>query len=118
MDEQKQTLNHFDTLLGKLDGLPDVVKTKAAVQRVIPVFGIGTHLYTVQTFRQRDEGDTVFLEHVDANGTTRLVIPAEITEIIARQRQALTDKSRSRAAKQTAADRKAAGLKPGFMKGK
>lgn len=116
MDEK--TLSHFDRIIGALHGLPDVASTKPTILRVVPPFGIGSHLYAVQTFRQKDEGDTVFLEHVSDDGTTRLVIPPAVVDAIVRQRDALTHKVRSRAGKQTAADRKAKGLKPGFMKNK
>lgn len=116
MEDQK--LGNFDRILGSLHGLPDVTRTKPTVLRVVPTFGIGTHLYSVQTFRQRDQGDTLFLEHVSDSGTTRLVIPSSVVDAIVRQRDALTAKSRSRAAKLNAEERKALGIKPGFMKEK
>src|SRR2546427_12363761 len=100
MDEN--TLSHFDRILGALHGLPDVASTKPTVLRVIPVFGIGAHLYSVQTFRQKDQGDTVFLEHVSEAGTTRLVIPPAVVDAIVRQRDSLTHKVRSRAGKASA----------------
>lgn len=99
-----------------MHGLPDVAQTKPTVLRCIPTFGIGSHLYTVQTFRQREQGDTVFLEHVSDAGTTRLVIPPSVVDAIVRQRDALTTKVRSRAGKLNAENRKARGEKPGFMK--
>ncbi len=112
------TLSYFDRAVGALHGLPDVVSTKPTTQRVVPPFGFGTHLYAVQTFRQREEGDTIFLEHVSETGTTRLVIPPAIADVIARQREQLVSKMRSRAAKRVAADLKERGVKPGFMRNK
>lgn len=120
MTEENQNngsrLSHFDKTLGALDGLPDVVGTKATTLRVVPTFGIGTHIYVIQTFRQRDRGDIIFLEHVSENGTTRLVIPSSVADTIARQRKAISKRTRSKAMKVVAEDRMAQGLKPSFMK--
>lgn len=113
-----ETLNPFDRAIGALDGLPDVISTKTTTMRVVPTFGFGTYLYAVQTYRQRDRGDTIFLEHVSEHGTTRLVIPPEVSAVIARQRDQLTARARSRASKRAAEDRKARGIQPGFMKKK
>ena len=118
MSEEKLSISYFDRMMGNLHGLPDVVSAKPTTLRVVPPLGLGTHLYAVQTFRQREIGDTVFLEHVSEAGTTRLVIPPTVVETIVRQRDALTTKVRVRTGKQIAADRKALGLKPGFMKHK
>lgn len=115
MNEESRILSHFDRILGALDGLPDVVQTKPTTLRVVPPFGIGGHLYSVQTFRQKDVGDTVFLEHVSDSGTVRLVLPPAVVDAIVRQRDQITTKVRSRNGKAIAADRKARGLKPGFM---
>jgi len=106
----------YDRQLAALHDLPDVTRTKPATLRVIPPLGVGgTQLFVVQTLRQRERGDTLFLEVVGSDGSTRVVLPPAVTEAIARQRDALTGKSRSRAASARAADRKARGLLPGFM---
>jgi hypothetical protein len=108
----------FDRLLSALHDLPDVTRTKAATVRVIPPLGVGgTQMFVVQTLRQRERGDTIFLEVVGTE-LVRVVIPAQVADVIARQRDVLTAKSRSRAAKAAADDRKARGLQPGFMKAK
>lgn len=114
--DQERTVSHFDRTMGALHGLPDVASTSPSMKRVVPPFGLNTHLYSVQTFRQKDVGDTIFLEHVSDQGTVRLVIPPAVADIIARQRDQITGKVRSRSAKAVAADRKARGLKPGFAK--
>ena len=118
MENQRDnpTLSYFDRAIGKLDGLPDVVKTKATTLRVIPTFGIGTSAYVVQTFRQRDEGDYIFLEQMTDSGASRIVIPPSVAETIARQRDQLAFKSRSRAGRIRADDMKAKGILPGFMR--
>lgn len=108
--------DQFDRLLGSLDGLPDVNCTKASTIRTItPLLGT-SQLFIVQTYRQREQGDTVFLECVTNAGTVRLAIPPAVSDAIARQREALTGKARSRAAKANAQARKAAGILPGFLK--
>lgn len=110
------SLSYFDRMIGTLHELPDVVKTKATTMRVVPTFGMGTYVYVVQTMRQKDIGDSIFLENVSENGTMRIVIPPAVADCIARQRDQLTKKSRSRAGKARAEDMKARGIKPGFMR--
>lgn len=114
--DSAQVVDHFDRQMGALHGLPDVAQTKNSTIRHVPPFGVDSQLYIVQTFRQKDVGDTIFLEHVSKNGTTRIVIPPAVSAAIARQRDQLTTKVRSKAAKQVAQDRKDQGLQPGFMK--
>ena len=122
--EDRQTGNApyvdaFDRTIGLLHGLPDVTEVKTSVTRVVPPFGVGgTQLYVVQTYRQKEQGDTIFLEHVSETGTVRLVIPPQVSAVIARQREQLTAKSRSKAAKAVAQERKERGEIPAFLKSK
>src|SRR2546427_7065455 len=122
--EDRQTGNApywdaFDRTIGLLHGLPDVTLVKTSVTRVVPPFGVGgTQLYVVQTYRQREQGDTIFLEHVSETGTVRLVIPPQVAAVIARQRDQLTAKTRSKAAKAIAQERKERGEIPAFLKSK
>src|SRR5438876_3085862 len=109
----------FDRTIGALHGLPDVTVTKTSVTRVVPPFGVGgTQLYVVQTYRQKEQGDTIFLEHVSETGTVRLVIPPQVSAVIARQPQQLTAKRRSKAPKAVAQERKERGEIPAFLKSK
>lgn len=113
-----QTIETFDRLIGALHGLPDVVSTKpTTVVTLLPLIG-AAQTYIVQTFRQREQGDTIFLQCVSGEGALRLAIPPKVADAIARQREALTDKSRSKAAKALAAERKEQGIVPGFLRGK
>ena len=114
--ENKPTLSYFDRMIGTLHGLPDVVKTKATTMRVVPAFGLGTYVYVVQTFRQKEVGDMIFLENVSENGTVRIVIPPQVANTIARQRDQLAKRNRSRASRQVMSDRMARGEKLGFQK--
>lgn len=109
--------DNFDRLIGALDGLPDVTRVKASTIRVIPPLGVGgAQTYIIQTYRQKEQGDMIFIEHVSEAGTVRMVIPAQVSNAIARQRDQLTSKVRSKASKAAAQDRKDRGELPGFMK--
>jgi hypothetical protein len=125
----EQMPDSFDRLLGVLDGLPDVVKTKPSTIRTVPLLGVGgSSLHIVQTVRQQimrktkagvevnQSRDTIFLEVVSEGQTVRLAIPPEVANVIARQRDALTAKTRSKAARRLAEDRKARGEVPGFLR--
>lgn len=114
--ENKPTLSYFDRMIGTLHELPDVVRTKATTMRVVPTFGLGTYVYVVQTFRQKEVGDMIFLESVSENGTVRIVIPPSVANVIARQRDQLSKRSRSRASRQSMEARMARGEKLGFQK--
>jgi hypothetical protein len=106
----------YDRQLAALHGLPDVTKVKPTTIRVVPPLGIGgAQTFVVQTYRHREQGDTIFLEVVGETAV-RIVIPAVVANTIARQRDALTARSRSRAGKERAERDKAAGIKPGFTK--
>lgn len=111
-----RVIDKFDRTLGALAGLPDVAHVKpATVQVLSPLIGEAQTI-TVQTFRQRERGDTIFLVCVGAEGSVRIALPPEVADVIARQRDALTAKNRRSAARAEAARRKAAGIKPGFLR--
>jgi hypothetical protein len=106
----------FDRMMGGLHGLPDVLSTKATtVREVVPIVG-ETMTFIVQTYRQTEKGDTVFLEVVTGPAHTRLVLPPNVSDTIARQREALVARGRSRRAKAAAAARKEAGIAPAFTR--
>jgi hypothetical protein len=116
----------FDKARRSLDGRPDVTATKQSTVEARTFFET-TQTYVVQTFRQRDDAnpekpgrarDTIFLQFIDRDGGQRLIIPPEVADAIARQRDALTTKSRKRGAQQAMAKRKAAGWVPNFKKRK
>lgn len=126
-DNDRMTHNHVTTssvdnysrLMGSLDGLPDVEQTRPAPHRHCPPLGVGgVELFTVQTFFQREVGDTIFLEQSSASGTIRLAIPPKVADIIARQREQTRKAARRKTAKRIAKERMDAGIQPGFMKEK
>lgn len=113
-----RTVDKFDRMMGALANLPDVASTKpSTIVALNPLIG-ATQTFIVQTFRQREVGDTIFLQYVDDEGRIRMVIPPQASDAIARQRDALTAKIRRKLGKDQAQARKAKGLLPGFMKKK
>lgn len=115
---QYRTVDKFDRLMGSLVGIPDATTTKPTTCVVhTPLIG-AAQTFIVQTIRVRDIGDTIFVQYVDDEGSVRLAIPPEVADAIARQRDALTTKVRKRVARDQAAQRKARGEVPGFMRKK
>ncbi len=114
--------DEFDRLMGQLDGLNDVTRTRAATITVVPTLGVGgSQTFIVQTVRQRDTNldaeqsrsrDTIFLQVVGARGSVRIALPAQVADVIARQRDALGTITRKRVGRDRAAQMKAAGIKP------
>lgn len=110
--------NSFDRLIGALSGLPDVIEVKPTTIRcTTPLLGL-SQIFIVQTMRQKDVGDHIFLETISEQGSIRIALTPQVADAIARQRDALTTKSRRKAAKRVAADRMARGEKPAFLKKK
>ena len=83
----------FDRIHSSLNGLPDTKMTRpSTLLDQLPIIG-DTTTYVVQTHRAKDEGFTIFLQVVDAEGRERFVIPPKVAAAIYRQRQSLTDRS-------------------------
>ena len=80
----------FDRIFGKLDGLGKSTKP-STVQTTTPIVG-GVSTWIVQTMKTED-GFTVFVQMVDAEGRARFVLPDKVSQAIYRQRQSLTDRS-------------------------
>lgn len=73
--------------------------------------------FVVETARDPEKGDTIFVECVDErNQVQRMALPPKVANAIARQREALTARMRSRAAKAQAQARKDAGYIPFRMR--
>lgn len=105
----------FDRLLSSLLGLPNGAHANPTVVQSIDFYG-NTTSFMIQTVRS-DEGVTAFVTQVNAQGSQRYILTHNVLATIDRQRDALTTKIRRRHGKRIAEERKAAGLKPGFMKG-
>lgn len=106
-------IHKYDRQYGSLIDVS--IKTKPTTIKVVqPVTG-RTETFIVQTLRHED-GDYIFLERADEEGLVRLALPPKVANAIASHRDALTKRSRSRAAKTVMANRIAAGEVIGFKK--
>ena len=120
MDNERTSSSMPDEFDRTRDGLGGMVsKTKEVVIPTVPLFGVGGgRSWILQTIRQQDVGDTILLQLIGpANEGFRLVLPPKLTSAIGRQREALTARSRKRAARAGAATRKAQGVEPFVKKG-
>lgn len=118
MDEQQNGYGIYDRMLSGFHGLPDVVQVRpTTIRAVAPMIG-ASQTFIVQTIRQHEKGDYIFLEVVEPGGTVRIALPPAVANAIARQRESLTARVRSKTAKRVAQDRKDRGELPGFMKRK
>lgn len=110
----------YDRLLGNMDGLPGVTSTRpSTVEVVTPIVG-RSQTYIVRTFRQqrtdaegRPSGPaefTTFVQFVEGKEAVKLAFPPKVSELIARQRESLTEAARKRSAKAAAETRKARGI--------
>jgi hypothetical protein len=114
MPEEYRTVDKFDRMMGALTDLPDVAKTKpSTVSQHSAIIG-ASQTFIIQTFRQREQGDTIFIQYVDDTGSVRLAIPPAAADAIARQRESLTLSIRKRIGKEAAQARKARGEQIGF----
>lgn len=94
MTEDTRVRDAFDRLLGAIDGLPDVVKSKpSTITTVLPIIG-NVQTYVVQTYRDKDEGSYIAVQMVDAEGRARIVLPPKVAAAIYRQREALVKAGR------------------------
>ncbi len=117
MNEKNSPLgDEFDRTVRGLTGLPDTIHTSPATKRTVtPVLNLA-QTWIVQTYRQKEMGDTILIEYVAGDGHLRIAIPPAVADLIARQRDALTGKNRRRGAQQAVETRKALGIQPGFLK--
>jgi hypothetical protein len=108
----------YDRTIRGLIGIPDVTKTKPTTIRTVhPILEL-VQTFIVQTYRHKEQGDTISIEYMDAEGSYRIALPPSVCEAIARQRDGATSMNRKKAAKAEAARRKAHGILPGFLKKK
>lgn len=114
-EPQYQIVSKFDRIMGSLDGRPDVTKSAPSTIRLSRPL-VGTETFIVQTYRERENGDTIFVEYASSDGLVRMALPPAVADTIARQRDSLTTKVRRKIGRDAAAARKARGELPGFMK--
>lgn len=104
----------YDRAYGQAQGFSHTNPSTITDANLLGIGGVRS--YIVQTFRVPDLGDTVFVTITGPEGLQRVHLPPAVTTAIARQRESLTAKSRSRAAKARAKADKAAGIVPGFLR--
>jgi hypothetical protein len=88
--------------------------TKQSTIDVSDFYG-NTVTWVVRTVRV-EGNDTVFLQRQDGTGGGRWVLPPQVTTVLARHRDGAATVNRKRAARTSAANRKAQGLQPAFLK--
>lgn len=106
----------FDRAYGQAHGFTHTRPSTIIVSKALGVGGV--RQYIIQTYRVPDAGDMAFITIAGPGGLKRIYLPPQVTAALASQRDSLTTKSRSRAAKERALADKAAGKVPGFMRGK
>lgn len=122
-EQQYKTVDKFDRVMGELTKLPDVTHTApSTVVSTRPLIG-ATQTFIIQTYRQiqrdGDESkteDTLFIQYIDDQGSSRFIIPHKAIQAILRQHDALGTKVRRKIGREQAQARKARGELPGFMK--
>ena len=110
MAENDKTVAKYDRIRGGLDGV--ALFTKPSTVRNVESITGKAETFVIETARHEELGDTIFVECMDEMGVTRLALPPKVAQAIARQREALTARSRSRAAKVEAKRRQLEGMVP------
>lgn len=105
----------FDLRREALLKTPAITETRPSIHRVTDILG-HTRTFIVQTVRQAEVGDHIFLECFGRGVQARLVLPPKVADTIARQRDALGTAVRRKQGQRVAADLKAQGKQPAFMK--
>jgi hypothetical protein len=119
MDNGK-SVSKYDDTRGSLEmqrGAGEVLFTKPTTIKTVERVKGTAETFIIETARHAEDGDTVFIECIDeSNVVTRLALPPRVANAIARQRDALTTRTRSRVAKASAQARKERGELPGFLR--
>lgn len=104
MENERLPTDDYSKTLRQLQAHPGAVE-KTSMIDLVDFLG-NAETWIVKTIRV-DGKDTAFLQRVNADGGARWVLPAEVTDALARQRDAATTVNRKRGARQAAATRKA-----------
>jgi len=115
--DNDNTVSKYDRLRGRMEGV--AIFTKPSTVRNVEIITGKAETFVIETCRHAELGDYIFIEMMDESGeVTRVALPPKAANAIVRQRDALTTKMRSRAAKELAQARKDRGELPGFMRSK
>lgn len=96
----------FSRRLRELSDNPGAVRAKSTIDRA-DFYG-NNETWIVDTFRLAG-GEEVFIQRISAEGAIRLVLPAEVTAAMNRQRDRATTAVRRRGARQALATRRLRG---------
>jgi hypothetical protein len=88
--ERKVLGDIFDRTIRSMNGLPEVISTKATTVRALSSVLELSQTFIVQTYRQKEAGDTIFIEYIGVEGSLRLALLPVVSDVIARQRDAIT----------------------------
>src|SRR5579864_7738430 len=106
-EPEYKTVDSFDRELGAIAGLPDVTHCKpTTIEIVTPLTG-EARTFIIQTYRQEEQGDKVFLKYATGDKLVRIVLPAKVLNCIQRQRDSLGRQIRRTHGKRIAAERRA-----------
>lgn len=101
-----------DRMLSRLMGLPNGAHTQPSVVQTMDYYG-NVNNFTVQTVRW-DEGNTVFVTKIGADGPERYMLPPKVLALITRQADAVSNMVKRRHGQRLAEQRKADGWVPNF----
>ena len=116
MTETTTTLDEFDLAIETLKDLPDTVHVDNTMHLAEVLTGRKATTYIVRRFRRSLEGDTLFLQVVSGDKAVRLVLPPKVMALLKRQDGKLTEMLQRKNGRRQAADRKAHGIAPAFLK--
>lgn len=117
MNDQTKTISKYDRLRGSMQDV--AMFTKQSTVRNVQTLTGQAETYVVETCRYEElGGDFIFIEFVDEVGVVRLALPPKVAAVIAAQRDRLTSRRRSIAAKKKAKERMDRGELPGFLRKK
>ena len=108
------TITPYAKIRGGLQGVALFTKP-STVRWVRPLDG-ESETYIIETCRQDEIGDTIFIEALSGDTVVKIALPPKAAAAIASQRESLTSRRRSAAGRARAQADKAAGRAPGFMR--
>lgn len=108
-------VHKYDRTYGNL--LDVSLHTKPSTIKLIQPLTGRAETFIIQTLRPREgDGDYIFIECIDEDGTTRIVLPPRVTAAAASQRDSLSKRNRSNASRATMRRRMDEGFVPSFKK--
>lgn len=110
---EEYTRSKFDRDVAGLMGGNNLTVKATTVENI--AFGGEAETFIIQTVRD-EKGDNIIIKYGEGNSLMRLILPPKAAAVIARQKDAITAKSRRNTGRASAQARKDRGELPGFMK--